>query len=187
MAIPGEYQVRLTADGVTQTQNFEIDLDPRLEAVTLADLQDRFDLALQIRDRVSEANQAVLDIRHIKGEVDDRLEQTSDSEIQEQGQTVNDKLSAVESEVYQVKNQSNQDPLNFPIKLNNKLAALMGVVESGQDRPTDQSYAVFNHLSDLLQTELIRLNTIIQQDLQRLNELLRQANMDPIQTERPIS
>ena len=187
MAIPGEYQVRLTADGVAQTQNFEIELDPRLEAVTLADLQARFDLALQVRDRVSDANQAVLDIRHIKSEVDDRLEQTSDSEIQEQGQTVNDKLSAVESEVYQVKNQSNQDPLNFPIKLNNKLAALMGVVESGQDRPTDQSYAVFNHLSDLLQTELIRLNTIIQQDLQRLNELLRQANMDPIQTERPIS
>jgi photosystem II stability/assembly factor-like uncharacterized protein len=187
MAIPGTYQVRLTADGVTQTQEFEIKLDPRIEGVTLADLRARFDLALQIRDRVSEANQAVIDIRGIKTEVDDRLEQTSDQGIQGQGTTVKDKLSAVEQEIYQVKNQSNQDPLNFPIKLNNKLAALMGVVESGESAPTDQSYAVFDHLSGLLQTELIRLNTIIEQDLQRLNELLREANLDPIQTERPIS
>jgi photosystem II stability/assembly factor-like uncharacterized protein len=187
MAIPGDYRVRLTADGVTQTRDFTIQLDPRLEAVTLADLQDRFDLALQIRDRVSEANQAVLDIRYIKGEVDGRLEQTSDTDIQEQGTLVKDNLSAVEQEIYQVKNQSNQDPLNFPIKLNNKLAALMGVVESGENRPTDQSSQVFDHLSGMLQTELIRLNTIINQDLQRLNELLRQANLDPIQTEKPIS
>jgi photosystem II stability/assembly factor-like uncharacterized protein len=187
MAIPGTYQVRLTADGVTQTQDFEIKLDPRLETVTLADLQARFDLALQIRDRVSEANQAVIDIRGIKTEVDDRLGKTSDEDIHEQGTTVKDKLSAVEQEIYQVKNQSNQDPLNFPIKLNNKLAALVGVVERGEAAPTDQSYAVFDHLSGLLQTELIRMNTIIEQDLQRLNELLRAANLDPIQTEKPIS
>jgi len=187
MAIPGTYQVRLTADGVTQTQDFEIKLDPRIEHVTVADLKARFDLALQIRDRVSEANQAVIDIRGIKTEVDDRLTKTSDRGIHTQGTTVNDKLSAVEQEIYQVKNQSNQDPLNFPIKLNNKLAALMGVVEEGESAPTDQSYAVFDHLSGLLQTELIRLNTIIEQDLQRLNQLLREANLDPIQTERPIS
>jgi photosystem II stability/assembly factor-like uncharacterized protein len=187
MVVPGIYRARLTADGVTQTQDFEVKLDPRLEAVTLADLQARFDLALQIRDRVSEANQAVIDIRHIKGEVDDRLGQTSDAAIQREGATVKDGLSAVEQEIYQVRNQSNQDPLNFPIKLNNKLAALMGVVESGEARPTDQSYQVFDHLSELLQTELIRLNTIIEQDLQRLNQLLREANLDPIQTERPIS
>ena len=63
----------------------------------------------------------------------------------------------------------------------------MFTVESGESRPTDQSVAVFDHLSGLLQTELIRMNTIIEQDLQRLNELLREANLEPIQTERPIS
>ncbi|MFC1639984.1 glycosyl hydrolase [Gemmatimonadota bacterium] len=186
-AVPGTYQVRLTADGVTQTQEFEIKLDPRLERVTIADLQARFDLALSIRDRVSEANQAVLDIRSIKGDVDDRIGQTSDSDIHSQGAVVKDGLSEVEQEIYQVRNRSGQDPLNFPIKLNNKLAALLGVVESGENRPTDQSGAVFDHLSNLLQTELIRMNVIIEQDLQRLNELLREANLEPIQTERPIS
>lgn len=186
-AVPGTYQVRLTTDGVTQTQEFEVKLDPRLERITIADLQARFDLALSIRDRVSEANQAVLDIRSIKGDVDDRLGQTDDSDIHGQGAVVKDGLSGVEQEIYQVRNRSGQDPLNFPIKLNNKLAALMGVVESGENRPTDQSSAVFDHLSNLLQTELIRMNVIIEQDLQRLNELLREANLEPIQTERPIS
>ena len=186
-AVPGTYQVRLTTDGVTQTQEFEVKLDPRLERITIADLQARFDLALSIRDRVSEANQAVLDIRSIKGDVDDRLGQTDDSDIHSQGAVVKDGLSGVEQEIYQVRNRSGQDPLNFPIKLNNKLAALMGVVESGENRPTDQSSAVFDHLSNLLQTELIRMNVIIEQDLQRLNELLREANLEPIQTERPIS
>jgi photosystem II stability/assembly factor-like uncharacterized protein len=180
LALPGQYQVRLSASGVTQTQNFDIKLDSRLEPVTIAQLRERFELALSIRDRVSEANSAVVQIRDIKGEVDDRLDKTEDRAIHQQGTTVKDKLSDVEQEIYQVRNESRQDPLNFPIKLNNKLAALMFEVEGGETEPTDQSAQVFEHLSGLLQTELIRMNTIIQQDLSRLNELLRNANLDPI-------
>jgi photosystem II stability/assembly factor-like uncharacterized protein len=180
LALPDRYQVRLSAGDVTQTQDFEIKLDSRLESVTIAQLRERFQLALSIRDRVSEANEAVVKIRGINGEVDDRLDKTDDRAIHQQGTTVKDKLSGVEQEIYQVRNESRQDPLNFPIKLNNKLAALMFVVESSETEPTDQSEQVFEHLSGLLQTELIRMNTIIQQDLARLNELLRGANLDPI-------
>ena len=56
-------------------------------------------------------------------------------------------LSAIEGEIYQVKLQSSQDPLNFPIKLNNKIAALQGVIESADVRPTEQAYSVFRTLS----------------------------------------
>lgn len=189
MAVPGTYQVRLSAGDVTQTQEFEIKIDPRLEGkVTIAQLQERFDLGLKIRDRVSEANEAVIQIRDVKKEVDDRLEKTDDRDVERQGQTVKDKLSAVEQEIYQVKNQSNQDPLNFPIKLNNKLASLMGVVESAEAPPTDQSYRVFEHLSGLLQVELDRLGAIIQTDLVRLNELLEGQGLEPIEAEkRPVA
>jgi len=187
MAIPGTYQVRLTVGGEAQTQDFEIKLDPRMESVTIAQLRERFEFALQIRDRVSAANEAVVQIRDIKGDVDDRMDKTDDGGIQQQGEVVKTNLGEVEQEIYQVKNQSNQDPLNFPIKLNNKLAALVGVVERGEAAPTQQSYQVFEHLDGLLQTELIRLNTIIQQDLSRLNELLQQAGLDPIDVEAMIS
>ncbi len=184
MAVPGRYQVRLTAGNVSRSQEFEVQLDPRLRGtVTVAQLQERFDLALQIRDRVSAANQAVIQIRDIKAAVDDRLQQTDDRGIERQGATVKEKLSAVEQEIYQVKNQSNQDPLNFPIKLNNKLAALMGTVESAEAAPTDQSQRVFQHLSNLLQAELDRLTMVLRIDLHGLNELLRAANLEPIEAD----
>ena len=179
-AVPGQYQVRITAGDVEQTRDFQIKLDPRVEAVTIAQLQERFDLALQIRDRVTEANEAVIQIRDVKKEVDDRLEKTDDSGIEEQGETVKTKMSAVEQEIYQVRNESNQDPLNFPIKLNNKIAALMGTVEGGEAEPTEQSREVYEHLSGLLQVELDRLQVIINTDLRRLNELLQENGLDPI-------
>ena len=181
VAIPGQYQVRLTVDGESQTQSFEIGLDPRMETVTIAQLRERFELALRIRDRVTEANEAVIEIRRINGDVDDRLEQTDDNAIHNQGGVVKANLGEVEEEIYQVRNRSGQDPLNYPIKLNNKLASLMGTVERGEAAPTEQSYQVFESLSGSLQIELIRMNTIIDQDLRRLNELLSEAGLDPIE------
>jgi photosystem II stability/assembly factor-like uncharacterized protein len=187
-ALPGMYEVRMTVNGeATQSADFEIKVDPRLKGVTFAHLQERFNFAMQIRDKVSEANQAVIDIRRIKGDVDDRLEQTDNGEIEAQGETVKTNLSQVEQEVYQVQNQSNQDPLNFPIKLNNKLAALLNHVEGEESRPTDQSYQVYEGLSGLLQVELDRMIIILQSDLARLNELLRQEGLDPIEVGELVS
>lgn len=187
-AVPGMYSVRLTVDGESQETPFEIRLDPRLEGtVTQAELQERFDLAISIRDRVTEANEAVLRIRNMKGQIDDRTEAADNQELNQLAATVTSRLGDVEGEVYQVKNESNQDPLNFPIKLNNKLAALVGTVEGGESAPTAQSFAVFEHLSGLLDAELQELEIVIQQDVARLNELLRQLGMDPIQTENLIT
>ncbi len=187
--LPGRYQVRLTVDGESMTQDFEIRMNPRAVAqgVTLADLQARFDFALRIRDRVTDANEAVLRIRSIKTQIDDRLGQNDNAELQELGGTVAGRLSGVEGEIYQVQNQSSQDPLNYPIKLNNKIAALQNLVEGAESRPTDQSFEVFEALSGQLETELEQMTLVIQQDLARLNELLRELGLDPIDAERLIT
>ena len=187
IVLPGSYSVRLTAGGETIERPFDVRLDPRSEPVTMAQLQAQLDLALEIRDKVTEANQAVIDIRSIKGEVDDRQSRTSNAEIQEQGDLVKEKLGGVESEIYQVRNESRQDPLNFPIKINNKLAALMNGVSRSDFPPTDQSRQVFERLDGLLQEEMVRLRLIIDQDLARLNELLREEGLDPIMIRRLIS
>ncbi len=179
-AVPGRYQVRLTAGDIVQTHDFEITMDPRWEGVTVAQLQERFDMAMAVRDRVTEANEAVIQIREVKTEVDDRLEKTDDDGIEEQGGVVKMKMGEVEQEIYQVRNESNQDPLNFPIKLNNKIAALLGHVEGGEGEPTEQAQEVYQYLSGLLQVELDRLQVIIETDLRRLNELLTDNGLDPI-------
>jgi photosystem II stability/assembly factor-like uncharacterized protein len=187
--LPGRYQVRLTVDGESMTQDFEVEMNPRAvaEGVTMADLQERFDFAIQIRDRVTEANEAVLRIRSIESQIGERLEESDNAELQSLAQTAQERMDGVEGEIYQVQNQSNQDPLNFPIKLNNKIAALQNLVEGFEGRPTDQSYEVFETLSGQLDTELQQLDLIIQQDIARLNERLRELGLEPIDTERLIT
>jgi hypothetical protein len=83
------------------------------------------------------------------------------------------RLSAIEGEIYQVKNQSGQDPLNYPIKLNNKIAALSGVVASADARPTKQSYEVFDMLSAQLDTQLAALKRELDTGLPKLNAMLK--------------
>jgi photosystem II stability/assembly factor-like uncharacterized protein len=187
--VPGSYQVRLTVDGVSRTQDFEIEMNPRAAAdgVTLADLQERFDFSIRIRDRVTDANEAVLRIRSIKEQIDERLEESDNAELESLGGSVADRLGGVEGEIYQVRNRSNQDPLNYPIKLNNKIAALQSLVEGAESRPSDQSYEVFETLSSRLDDELEQMDLIILQDLARLNELLRELGLDPIDAERLIT
>ncbi len=188
VAVPGTYTVRMTVDGGTPlTRDFDIGINPNLEGVTLADLRERFELAIEIRDRVTEANEAVIKVRDIAGQIDERLEETDDEEIGTQAAVVDENLGVVEAEIYQVKNQSNQDPLNYPIKLNNKLAALLGVVEGSESRPTDQSYDVFQRLSALLDEQISQMDIVILRDLGRLNELLIREGLEPIEDRRLVS
>lgn len=185
-AVPDDgYQVRLTVDGEVQTQSFEIRLDPRVEGVTVADLQEQFDFSIRIRDRVTEANQAVLLSRGIKQQIDQRIEAADDGAVAEAGQSFKSALTDVEAEIYQVRNESNQDPLNFPIKLNNEVAALLGVVQSADARPTDQSYEVFEVLSAELDTQLTRLNQVIEERLSDFNALLEENGLAPVER-RPL-
>ena len=164
-------------------------MNPRAVAdgVTASDLEERFNFAIRIRDRVSDANEAVLRMRSIKAQINDRIQENENAQLAQLGEAVSDRLSEVEGEVYQVQNRSNQDPLNYPIKLNNKIAALQNLVEGAETRPTEQSYAVFENLSEQLEGELEQMNLIIQQDLARLNELLRELGLEPIDSERLIT
>ncbi|MGB5188620.1 VPS10 domain-containing protein, partial [Robiginitalea sp.] len=133
-APPGNYKVRLKMDGAAQMHPFAIHMDPNLKGITKADLQAQFDLSNQIMEKTSTANEAVIEIRKMKSHISENREQISDLEYQKTLQPFLDDLSAVEQELYQVQNQSNQDPLNFPIKLNNRLASLRRSVETGDAR-----------------------------------------------------
>ena len=181
LAVPGTYQVRLAAHGQTLTRRFQVKKHPLYTDVTEADLQAQFDLAIQVRDRTSEANDAVVKIRAIRTQVDDRLGKTKDQQVASTGQALKQKLSTVEEELYQVRNRSNQDPLNFPIKLNNRLASLRRSVETGDARPTDGAHVVFKELSAELDEQLGMLEEILQTELSAFNDALKRARLEPVQ------
>jgi photosystem II stability/assembly factor-like uncharacterized protein len=180
LAPPGRYQARLTANGETKTQDFEIKRNTAATNVSEADLVEQFTLAKQISDKVSVANEAVLRIRSLKDQMTDRMGKGGDPKLKAAAQAFSERLTSIEGEIYQYRNRSNQDPLNYPIRLNNKLAALQGTVESGDARPTDQSYAVFKELSGRLDNELRKLDALIGSDLPAFNTALTSQRLEPI-------
>ena len=187
---PGSYKVRLTVNGrPVATEPFKVLPDPRIKA-TLAEWQEQSRVALQIRDRFSEANDAVKEIRRVKSELSDRqpkLPAAQQDAFKALSAPFIVALSEVEDSLYQTKNRSGQDPLNYPIRLNNRIGALLGVVQSADGRPTEQSYAVYGVLSKELSTQLTKLRQLVNTNLPKLNAMLRAAGLKEIESKGPIA
>jgi hypothetical protein len=173
----GDYQVRLTAGAYTKTQPFAIQMNPNLKGIAPKDMEEQFALAMKIRDKTSAANEAVIRIRKVRAAVDDRLTRVDDASLASSAKAMLTKLSAIEEDLYQVKNQSGQDPLNFPIKLNNRFAYLRRSVENGDARPTDGAHKVFKELSADLARHLKQLDEILDAELPMLNKSLTEKGL----------
>jgi hypothetical protein len=185
---PGNYQVKLTVDGQTLTETFEVKADPRL-TTTPADYAKQLDLSLKIRDKLTETHNAIIQIRDVRKQVDDLLKRVSGQPnakaIVDAGTALNKKLTEVEEALYQTKNQSSQDPLNFPIRLNNKLAALQGVISRSETPPNEQSIAVYNELSNEIDAQLQKLTQIMKTDVPAFNQLVRDASIPAVVVKPP--
>ena len=179
-APPGTYEARVTVNGITKSAKFNVKMDPRLKDVSEQDLRDQFQLSSQIRDRTSSANEAVIQIRHIRDQINDRLEKTNDRRINKMSTDLMGNLTKIEEALYQTKNESGQDPLNFPIRLNNRLASLRRSVESGDAKPTDGAYKVLGELSAELDGHLEALDQELTQNLNPLNARLTSKQLEPV-------
>jgi photosystem II stability/assembly factor-like uncharacterized protein len=179
-APPGRYQARLVVDGKEQKQWFNVKKDPRLTDVTDADLKTQFDLALKIRDCESAANEGVICIRNLKAQVENRLSKSDDRKLRATARNFIERISAVEQELYQVKNQSSKDKIAFPIKINDRLTGLRSNLEQGDGPPTRAYYKVFEELSAELTIHLQALKRILQENVPRLNEELERLGLSRI-------
>jgi photosystem II stability/assembly factor-like uncharacterized protein len=182
-AVPGTYRVRLSVNGQpVGTEDFRVVPDPRVR-VTQADLQSQFALAMRVRDRTTDANRGVLLVRGIREQLNERLTHTQDAAVRAAADSLLRKLAVIEDSLYNPRLRSSQDPLNFPIRLNNKMAALMGVIESAEHAPTRQSYEVFEDLSRRIDVQLAALNAVVANDLPRLNSLLAAQHLPAVRPE----
>ena len=178
---PGTYTVKMTAGtSAPISYDFVVKPDPRSPA-TDVDLVEQTRFALQVRDKVTQANQGVIEIRNLKRDLTDRdKKMTSVATFGPLVKKFADSLSAVEDSLYQTKNQSGQDPLNFPIRLNDQIGGLMSFIASGERRPPKQAYDVFAVLSPKLGAQLARLDRIIAADLPKVNAALKAAGQPEI-------
>ena len=176
----GGFLLQSNRAGYRCRHEFEVKKDPRLTDVTEADLVAQFELAREIRDRESAANGGVIFIRDLKAQVADRLSQADSETLREMAHRFVERISAVESELYQVRNQSPKDKIAFPIKLNDRLTGLRSLLELGDAAPSQAYHRVFEELSQELTTHLAALEQVLLDDLPRLNEALEGLRLPPI-------
>ena len=180
LVLPGDYQVRLTVGGVTRTAPFHVVKDPR-SAATQEDLEAQHRFLMDVRAKLDETHDAIRQVRDVRAQLDDLKKRIEDLEAEEQhaklldaAKALDEKMTKVEEALYQTKNRSPQDPLNFPVRLNDKLNALAGSAGGlGDSRPTDQAIQVKTELTRALDAELAKLADIFTKDLPALNEMAR--------------
>jgi photosystem II stability/assembly factor-like uncharacterized protein/flagellar hook assembly protein FlgD len=176
----GKYQVRFKAGSYSQTYSFNVKMNPNVKGVSESDLKETFDLAIKIRDRESAANEAVIRIRDLKKQIEERAKEVNDPAFSSSAKELIAKITAIEEDLYQTKNRSGQDPLNFPIKLGNRLSALRRSLETGDGKPTAGAYKVFEELNKELDSHLGKLETTLKTGIDAINPVLMNKQMKAI-------
>ena len=182
-AVPGAYQVELKVGEQVETVDFTIRKDPRSPAQR-ADFEQQFAFVSELLDKVSEAHQAVIDIREVRAQLKNYTKRLKGEEswqpLIEQAGRIDSLLTDIEEELYQTKNRSSQDPLNFPIRLTNKLAHLNAVIGEGDYPPTSQALAVKRELTELIDEQLRRWEEVRSTELPTFNRMVRALEIDAI-------
>lgn len=183
LALPGNYKVKMTVNGESLIREFEILKDPRA-SMSITDMQAKFDFLIKVRDKVTEAHEAIAKMRLAKVQINQilsRLESSKDfKDLKEKTKAIYEKISDVEKALYQTKNESQQDPLNYPIKLTNKLAHLNSLEGMSDFAPTAQSKAFREEISTKIDIELAKWRDIKQNDIPEINALVKQKSVDAI-------
>ncbi|MGH9337099.1 MAG: glycosyl hydrolase, partial [Vicinamibacteria bacterium] len=163
-APPGRYQVRMTVGDWSETQPIEVMKDPRIPA-TQADLEDQFQLAVKVRDLFSESHDALKKIRSVREQVEELTSRLKDAKagdgLEEPAKALTEKLTEIEEKIYQTKNESMQDPLNFQPMLDNRIANLYGIVLSTDAKPTAVAHEHYQVLATELQGYQQELDSVL--------------------------
>jgi len=177
----GEYKVVLNVNGKTYEQKFRIIKSPVSEG-SETDIERQFEFIKSVNDKVNEAHQAIIDIRAMKSQVKDYTDKISDKELKDYAAKLDSIASEVEKNLYQTKNKSGQDPLNFPIRLTNKLAHLNSLMNMGINDfpPTSSMYQVRDELTALIDNELNRWYNVKKSMLPELNNMIKKKAFDVI-------
>ena len=183
-AVPGSYAVHLNYNGKTQSESFEILPDPRAEA-RVADMQEQYDFITEIKTTVDLAHQSIKKIRAINEKLDAFVTSYKDNaevaELVAKAKELKEQFSSVEKALYQTQNRSGQDPLNFPIRLTNKLAHLNSLVSLDDFGPTDQDRVVKAELTAKIETELNTFNALIDSEIDAFNKAFNEKQLPFLQ------
>jgi len=183
-AIPGNYKVTMAKNGLIKTHDFTILKDPR-NGATMSDMTAQFNFIIEIRDKLTEIHKALKNVTKVKTQIKQLNKSITDKEkykdLIDLAKKISKDVTVIENNLYQTKSKSQQDPLNFPIKLNNKLGYLNSLTSMGNFKPTDQAVAFKNEIIKDIDAELTNLYQLFTADVMELNKKVKESNIDLIQ------
>jgi hypothetical protein len=184
VVVPGDYQVRLTVGEWSHTEPLTIQQDPRLPHVTEAQLVELRDFGFQVRERISEAYQALETIASVREQAKALAARAEEGGFGDDLKTLADSmvtnLEAVEEELYQTKAESGQDMINFPPQLSNQLSYLYGRLSRAYGPPTAQERARLAELAEELAMHRGALQAVLDSDLAAFNAKVEQLGIGPV-------
>ena len=184
MALPGNYKVELAVNDTKETQRFNILKNPVSEA-TESEMKAQFDFINDINKKMTEIHQALKNVQKIRDQVGILKKAIKDTVTHKALLKFADSLvkdmTKIEETLYQTKSKSGQDPLNFPIRLNNKLAHLNSLTRVGNYAPTQQAIDFKNDIVKDIDLELKNLYLLFDNGIKELNQKVKESNIDLIQ------
>lgn len=182
-ALPGTYKAKLHVNGTDAETEFDIIKDPRSSSST-EDLKEQFDFLMSVKNKLSQTNLGVKKIREARKQINSVVDRVKDLDnmeaIVDTSKYILDKMKTIEEALYQTKNRSNQDPLNFPVRLNNKLGHLNSLLAMGDYKPTDQARAFLKEVSGLIDEQFSALDKVLKEDISMFNRLVREKSIDAV-------
>ncbi len=181
-AAPGKYSARIKYNNDSVDVPFVIKADP-VYKMTETDYDAQVGFLLQVRDKFSEIQIGIKNIRTVRTQINDlngRIDTKANKDIKQMGDSINKQLTKIEEALYQTKSKSGQDVLNFPIRLNDKIAGLYNVASSGYAPPSKQVRETFADLSGQADVQLAKLKTILDNDLKQYNKMINEKQVPVI-------
>ncbi|MEM8710438.1 MAG: glycosyl hydrolase, partial [Planctomycetota bacterium] len=180
---PGRYRVELSVDGETVDVPLLITSDPRSDSTTM-DLVAQYNFAMETGAVLTRAHSGIRSIRSVRSDLSalkKRLPEDEENEpvasLISEIDAVLETMKSVEETLYQTKNQSRQDPLNFPIRLTDKLSGVRGGAMQGEFAPTAQMIAVAEELSSQINAEMDKLDDLLESKIPAIDEAARALDL----------
>ena len=183
LALPGDYQVKMTVAGKTQTAPLHLAIDPRIKDAEAA-LPKQFDLSAKVVNRIGELHQAINEIRNVKTQIQGLHKRFGEDERLKPALTAADdlskKMTAVEEQLIQVNMKGSEGNLAFPNMLNEALYSFSRTIEYADYGPTRPQGDVFKMLSDRLDEQLKKWTQIKTEEVPKIAALIKQVELPAI-------
>ncbi|GBL35747.1 hypothetical protein EMGBS15_13420 [Filimonas sp.] len=171
---PGEYKAKIKADQDSVMVSFVVKKDPNYE-ISDKDYTAQFDFLNTIKKKFDETQKTIKDIRNIRNQISalkDKMGDDYPKDLDSMGKALGKKLTTIEEHLYQTKAKSGQDVLNYPIRLNDKLAGVFDAANQ-HTAPTQSALDAYNDVAAKIDLEVAAFKTVIDTDVKAYNKSVR--------------